>query len=76
MVCGRERNGNNEWLHVERWGCGSSQPAELVVHAEIGSSQAAPLVVHAKSRHGVYADLDARRKYRREWMRRKRNGDH
>lgn len=48
-------------------------PKEKVVHAgspraaDIGSSQ-----IKADSRHGKYADLDKRKKYRREWMRNKR----
>jgi hypothetical protein len=42
---------------------GSSQPSELVVHkGPVGSS------------HGRYKDEVARRKYRREWMARKRAG--
>ena len=35
-----------------------------------GSSQSDPVVVHTK--HGVYADLEKRKAYRREWMRRRR----
>lgn len=36
--------------------------AETVVHAEVAGS----------SRHGKYADAEARKKYRREWMARDR----
>jgi hypothetical protein len=48
---------------------------EGVVHK--GSSQL-DKVVHKEtlgsSRHGKYADPEARKKYRREWMRKKRAG--
>ena len=42
------------------------KPAEMVVHTD-------PSVVHkapdGSSRHGVYKDHEARKAYRREWMR-------
>jgi len=40
---------------------------ELVVHAE---DTVVHKVVHSK--HGKYADLEKRRAYRREWMRKRR----
>lgn len=51
----------------------------VVVHSpEIGSPQAELVVVHSepvvvhKSRHGVYRDVEARRRYKRDWMARRR----
>ena len=42
----------------------------MVVHTPVsGSSQAS----NGSSRHGVYADMDKRRAYRREWMARRRS---
>lgn len=38
----------------------------LVVHAGSGSSRS------GSSRHGKYADVEARKAYRREWMRQRR----
>ena len=40
---------------------------ETVVHAVVHSDKE---VVHTK--HGVYADLEKRKAYRREWMRKRR----
>lgn len=45
---------------------GSPQASELVVHTESTGSP------HVGSRHGVYRDAEARRRYKREWMARKR----
>lgn len=58
--CGLEVLKAQRWVHERT--CGSSQG--LVVH------ESPQLVVHTK--HGKYADLEARRAYRREWMRKKR----
>ena len=33
-----------------------------------------PVMVVHKSKHGVYADLEKRRAYRREWTRKRRSG--
>lgn len=50
----------------------------VVVHAPLVVHESAVLVVHAESRHGKYADAEARKKYRRDWARedrkRKREG--
>lgn len=42
-----------------------------VVHAPNEVVHTEPAVVHA-SKHGVYADPEKRREYRRDWMRAKR----
>lgn len=44
----------------------------VVVANKVGSSEPALVA----NRHGKYRDLDARRAYMREYMRRRRNGDH
>jgi hypothetical protein len=44
---------------------GSSLPDKVVHKETLGSS-----------RHGKYADPEARKRYRREWMRKKRLGSH
>lgn len=47
----------------------------LVVHKPAVVVHSPELVVHngsSQNRHGKYADAEARRAYRREWMRRKR----
>lgn len=63
--CRRVFPPNLAWKHE---GC---VPTWVVVHREVVVHAKPGLVVH-KSRHGVYADLEARRKYKREWMARKR----
>ena len=45
-----------------------------VVHEEKAVVHKPVMVVH-KSKHGVYADLEKRRAYRREWMRKRRSGE-
>jgi len=87
VVCGRERNGNNEWLHVKR-GC------PVVVHADVlvantavvanspveKVANKAPALVANKvaNRHGKYADPVKRREYMKRYMARRRagHGDH
>ena len=45
--------------------------ANKVVHATPRVVHKPAMVVH-KSKHGVYVDLEKRRAYRREWMRKRR----
>jgi hypothetical protein len=58
--------------HAASYKCNAQYQASLtkVVHR----------VVHKEtlgsSRHGKYADPEARKRYRREWMRKKRLGSH
>ena len=59
-------------------GCGERYFPKLARKHESCVVVHAPVVVHAEpavvvhTRHGKYADLEARRKYRREWMRLRR----
>lgn len=53
------------------------EPVEKVVHkpkmvVHIDSSQAVGSSQDGSSRHGVYKDKEARKAYRREWMRKRR----
>lgn len=47
---------------------------EAVVHSSVVVHADGPVVVH-RSRHGKHIDCDARKAYRRDWMRAKRAGE-
>jgi len=49
---------------------GGSQPETVVVHVDTGGSQSDAVVVH--TRHGRHLNTEARKAYRREWMRKRR----
>jgi len=59
--------------HREDHKCVVVHAAPMVVHDEAMVVHTPDMVVHSgSSRHGAYADMDARREYRREWMRARR----
>ena len=64
---------NGMWKH-DACVVANRAKAEVVAN-KVGSGESV-LVANKGSRHGVYRDVEARRAYMREYMRRRRHGDH
>ncbi len=82
--CGVRHSPRVDCGFVRRWlasqaANGSSPPREQPVVHEAARGSAPPVTTppsKAGSRHGKYADAEARKAYRRDWMRRKRAANH